>query len=80
MAAGGDEADHADRLDQIQVPVTVVASKDDPVIPWDTIQSDVIALLPGAELIQLSDVGHLIPLETPEQLAKSIRQAVVGVS
>ncbi|MEM8809379.1 MAG: alpha/beta hydrolase [Cyanobacteria bacterium P01_G01_bin.38] len=65
-----------DQLDQIRVPVTVMASVDDPVIPWDTIQHEVMALLPEAELTQLSDIGHLIPLEAPEQLAQSIRQAI----
>jgi hypothetical protein len=29
-----------------------------------------------AELIQLPDAGHLIPLEVPDQLAQAIRQAV----
>lgn len=64
------------RLGEIQVPVTVIASTDDPVIPWETIEQDVMALIAKAELIQLSDVGHLIPLEVPEKLAQSIRQAV----
>lgn len=66
----------ADRLDQITVPVSVIASSDDPVIPWDTIQNDVVALLPGAELTQLSGIGHLIPLEAPEQLVQSIRNTI----
>ena len=68
----------ADPLQQIQVPVGVIASKDDPVIPWDTIQQDVMALLTDVTLTQLSGVGHLIPLEVPEQLANSIRADVLG--
>lgn len=67
----------ADQLEQIQVPVSVIASADDPVIPWDTIQQEVMALLSEATLIKLSDIGHLIPLEAPEQLAQSIRSYVV---
>ena len=66
----------ADRLGQIEVPVSVIAASDDPVIPLDIIKSDVMALLPNAELTQLLDVGHLIPLEAPKQLAQSIRQMV----
>ncbi|MGD1929379.1 MAG: alpha/beta fold hydrolase [Leptolyngbyaceae cyanobacterium] len=66
----------ADQMSTIQVPVTVIASADDPVIPWATIQQDVMQLLPQAELIELSEVGHLIPLEVPEQLAQSIRRAL----
>ncbi|MEM9805083.1 MAG: alpha/beta hydrolase [Cyanobacteria bacterium P01_D01_bin.56] len=66
----------ADRLNNIKVPVGVIASADDPVIPLDTIKKDVMALLPTAELTQLSGVGHLIPLESPEQLAQNIRQMI----
>ena len=65
-----------DKLDNIQVPVSVIASIDDPVIPWDTIKNEVIALLPSAKLIKLSGIGHLIPLEAPESLAQHIRQLV----
>lgn len=68
----------ADQLNQIQVPVGVIASADDPVIPWDTIQHEVMALLPEAKLTKLSGIGHLIPLEAPEQLAQSIRTYAVG--
>ena len=71
-------ADSGETLQQIQVPVGVIASKDDPVIPWDTIQQDVMALLTDVTLTQLSGVGHLIPLEVPEQLANSIRADVLG--
>lgn len=66
----------ADQLIQIQVPVDVIASPDDPVIPWDTIHDEVMALMPEARLTQLSDVGHLIPLEAPERLAQIICQTV----
>ncbi|MEM1251111.1 MAG: alpha/beta hydrolase [Cyanobacteria bacterium P01_H01_bin.21] len=65
-----------DRLDNIQVPVSVIASIDDPVIPRNTIENEVIALLPAAKLIKLSGIGHLIPLEAPESLAQHIRQLV----
>jgi pimeloyl-ACP methyl ester carboxylesterase len=66
----------ADQLSDMQIPVTIIASQDDPVIPWATIQQEVVDVLPKVKLITLSDVGHLIPLEMPEQLAQSIRQAV----
>ncbi len=68
----------ADRLDQISVPVRVIASPDDPVIPWKTVEQEVMALLPEAKLIKLSGVGHLVPLENPEQLAAALRQALVA--
>ncbi|MEL6401598.1 MAG: alpha/beta hydrolase [Cyanobacteria bacterium J06607_6] len=66
----------AAQMSTIQVPVTVIASADDPVIPWATIQQEGMALLPQAELVKLLDVGHLIPLEVPDQLVHNIRRAV----
>ncbi len=61
------------RLDAVQLPVTVIASKDDPVIPWDTVQQDVMDYLPQGKLVTYTEVGHLLPLEVPEKLANSIR-------
>ncbi|NJL44778.1 MAG: alpha/beta fold hydrolase [Leptolyngbyaceae cyanobacterium SM2_3_12] len=66
----------ADQMERVQVPVTVLASSDDPVIPFQTIQQDVVNLLEPAELIVLGEVGHLIPLEAPERLAQTIHQVI----
>ncbi len=66
----------AEQMTQIQIPVTVIASVDDPVIPWDTIQQEVVGLLPQSELVKLSEVGHLIPLEMPDQLAQTVRRHI----
>lgn len=66
----------ADQMPQIQVPVTVIASKDAPVIPYKTLQRDVVDLIENAQLITTQDVGHLIPLEQPEFVAAQIRCAV----
>lgn len=62
-----------DQMERVRVPVTVIASKDDPVIPFDTIQQEVMANLPHARLVQLEEVGHLIPLEYPNGIAKELR-------
>ncbi|MGF1569839.1 MAG: alpha/beta fold hydrolase [Nodosilinea sp.] len=66
----------ADHLHRIAVPVTVLASQDDPVIPYDIVLREVLSWLPEAQLVALSGVGHLIPLEAPEQLAAEICRAV----
>lgn len=63
-------------LDQVQMPVSVIASEDDPVIPFDVVQQEVVALLPQAQLVTLSGMGHLIPLEAPAKVAIAIRQQV----
>jgi hypothetical protein len=47
----------ADQMKNVQVPMTVLASHDDPVIPFETIQQDVMSLLPKARLIGISGVG-----------------------
>lgn len=66
----------ADQLKAVRVPVTVIASPDDPVIPFDTVRSEVLAQLPHADLVELPGSGHLMPLEVPEELANLIRQQV----
>jgi pimeloyl-ACP methyl ester carboxylesterase len=70
----------AEPVSQLQMPVTVIASKDDPVIPWETIHPEVMAVLAQGELISYTDVGHLIPLEVPERLAESIYHTVNSAS
>lgn len=65
----------ADQMPNLQVPVTVLASQDDPIISYDTIQTEVINVIPQANLISIQGVGHLIPLEAPEWVATQVRQA-----
>ncbi|MEL6385690.1 MAG: alpha/beta hydrolase [Cyanobacteria bacterium J06626_18] len=66
----------ADQMETVQVPVTVIASHDDPVIPYAKIQQDVMELLPKVKLVEVSDVGHLIPLEAPDKVAQEIRNVI----
>lgn len=70
----------ADRLDRLSSPVTVLASEDDPVIPFDTIQQEVMDLIPEAQLIELNGLGHLLPLEDPEAIAEILRRIASAVS
>ncbi len=63
-------------MPKVNIPVTVIASEDDPVIPYSIIQSDVVQLLKNATLVTVKKVGHLIPLEDPQGLADQIRQAI----
>ncbi|NEP15516.1 MAG: alpha/beta hydrolase [Leptolyngbya sp. SIO4C1] len=66
----------AAQMQRVQMPVTVLASKDDPVIPYDKIQTDVVDLLQQAQLVAIQEVGHLIPLEVPELAAQQLRTAL----
>ena len=55
-----------DQALRIHIPVTILASEDDPAIAFDTIQQSVLPAFPGANLITIKGVGHLSPLEAPE--------------
>ncbi len=66
----------ADQVDKIKVPITVLASDDDPVIDQETIQQEVMKVLPRALLVRTQGIGHLLPLEDPEWVAQQIRQVV----
>ncbi len=67
----------ADQMDRVKAPVTVLASEDDPAIPYDTILSEVIGKVPGAALVSLKGVGHLLPLEVPKIVAAQIERLMV---
>ena len=56
------------------VPVTVVCSKKDPVIPLDVIEKDVLTNLKNVELLTLGRSGHLLPLECPRKLGRLIHK------
>ena len=58
------------------IPVTVIASQDDPVIPLQMLEHDFGELLPQTKIIALSEIGHLIPLEAPEALSREIRRLI----
>lgn len=68
----------ADQVTQITVPVTVFASPSDPVIPLEAIRQDVVELIPTANLVEIHDSGHLIPLEKPTAIAQHIRTQLVS--
>lgn len=70
----------ADHMERVKVPVTVIASQDDPVIPFATIQQDVIGSLPQARLVTLEGVGHLIPLECPDRIARELKALISPVA
>jgi pimeloyl-ACP methyl ester carboxylesterase len=58
----------------IDVPVLVIAGERDQVDRVETLKAELLPRIAGARLEVLPGVGHLSPLETPEQLAHSIRR------
>ena len=66
----------ADCLHHLTVPVTVLASEDDPVITPELIDDQVIPYLNNARLIRTKGIGHLSPLEDPEWIASQISNRI----
>lgn len=60
-----------DRLPEIKIPTLVMHGTDDQLIPFEN-GKKLASRIPGAEFIPLEGVGHLIPLETPEQTLSAI--------
>lgn len=58
------------------LPITVLASEDDPAISFESILKEAMPNLPDAKLITTKGVGHLSPMEAPEWLAEQIRTAL----
>jgi sigma-B regulation protein RsbQ len=66
----------ADKIKPLQVPITILASEDDPVMTPEVIQERVLRVLERATLTTTRHVGHLIPLEAPLWLAQQIRKTL----
>jgi pimeloyl-ACP methyl ester carboxylesterase len=64
----GSREDISAETADLRVPVIVQFSEDDPAIPPDVIQREVLARLPGAQARPIQGSGHLLPLELPDQV------------
>jgi 3-oxoadipate enol-lactonase len=63
--------DLTDRLPELTVPTVVVVGEQDPI--WTVEDHRVIAdRIPGAELTVIPGAGHLVPEETPGELADAL--------
>lgn len=68
----GMEHSIAKEASRIDVPVSVLASEDDPVIPMANLERDVIDIIPDSRLTRVRDAGHLMPLEDERLVAEWI--------
>ena len=64
--------DVSSALAGIDVPVLVLGADHDPIEPVSLLAEHVVARIAGAALEVISDSGHLIPLEQPQQVADRI--------
>lgn len=60
----------------IEVPVTVIAGENDRVEPVEVLRENLLSYLTKAELHVIPRTGHLIPLESPDDLARMLRTVV----
>jgi len=68
---------HAERLEELTTPTVVVHGELDTFAPVANGRA-LAALIPGARLELLPDVGHLVPLEAPEALSAVLRELATG--
>lgn len=73
---GGSREDISASTGAIAVPAVVVAGAADPVFPRDLLDREVVRRLSGARVVVVPEVGHLIPLEAPAEIAEAVRSAV----
>lgn len=59
-----------------QIPTTILCSEDDPVIPIEWIENEVKPYFEKSEVVMWSALGHLIPMEAPEKLAREIKRII----
>ena len=65
-------ADQRPLLARLALPVRVVTSADDRVVP-PAAGEEMAAAIPGAQLAWLQGVGHMAPIEQPGQVAAQLR-------
>lgn len=71
------EADLRDVLSQVDVPTLIVNGERDVRAPrsvWEPLYNAV----PGADLVLIPDVGHMVDMEAPDRLNDEIREAMVS--
>ena len=64
----------------IDVPVVVLAGRQDKVEPLESLQSNLLPFIPDARMTILEGTGHLSPLEVPRQIARELDSLINRVN
>lgn len=64
-------------LSSVRVPTAVVAGRRDRVVPIQA-SAELAEAIPGAELVWVAGVGHLVPQEAPDVLVDVVRRYASG--
>jgi pimeloyl-ACP methyl ester carboxylesterase len=62
-----------DRLPEVKTPTLVIHGDADSLVPYKN-GANIAERIPGAKLVTLPNVGHLVPLEAPEPLFKAVTE------
>ena len=65
------------RLSSVAVPTAVVAGRRDHLVPARA-SAELAGAIPGAELVWVAGVGHLVPQEAPDVLVEIVRRYASG--
>jgi 3-oxoadipate enol-lactonase len=60
-----------DRLPELKIPTLILHGTDDPLLPFQNGEK-LASRIPNADFMPLEGVGHLIPLEVPEETVNAI--------
>jgi len=60
----------------ITQPTLIIAGQKDKVDPSETLKAELLPKIPGARFHVIPAVGHLLPLEAPEEVAQAVRDFV----
>ena len=74
----GMQRDISDRLNAVQVPVSIVHGTADEVIPYKVLEDDLRAPLDAPPIQRIKGAGHLLPIEAPERTVAAIRQSMAA--
>lgn len=69
--------EYRDDLRHLACPAIVVAGENDPVVP-PAMARAVAAQCPAARVVVLPGVGHLVPTEAPDALAREVRRVLAA--
>ena len=78
LAAMRDRADSRPLLPTLEVPAMVLVGAEDGLTPPPEAE-EMAAALPGAELREIPEAGHLAPVEQPEAVTTAIAEFVRGI-
>jgi pimeloyl-ACP methyl ester carboxylesterase len=68
--------DITEHVAHIDVPVLVIAGERDQVDRVETLRAELLPHIAHARLVMLTGVGHLSPLEAPDEIAATIRRFI----